>query len=256
MTPGTGNTERLKISFPSGDGEYAQDEEWCEVRLDGSLRRIRFHDYDEIYAIQGLYEQLFYEKLRCDSPRTVCALLAEVLEAREVEPDVLDILELGAGNGMVAEQLRTVGAGSIVGVDIIEEAAQAAERDRPGVYDDYLVLDLTDLAEADRRRLCEHPFNCLVTVAALGFGDIPPAAFGAAYDCIEPGGLVVFNIKEDFIRDGDTSGFSQMVRRAFAEGTLGLVAERRYQHRLSTAGEPLHYMALVAEKRGSLPESD
>jgi hypothetical protein len=30
-------------------------------------------------------------------------------------------------------------------------------------------------------------------------------------------------------------------------------SQRRYQHRLSVAGEPLYYVAIVAEKRADLP---
>jgi hypothetical protein len=91
-----------------------------------------------------------------------------------------------------------------------------------------------------------------VTVAALGFGDIPPAAFTAAYNLIEPGGLIVFNIKEDFIADGDGSGFSRLIRAAVHEGALEVKAQRRYRHRLSVAGRPLHYVAIVAEKHADL----
>ena len=35
------------------------------------------------------------------------------------------------------------GVGTVVGVDILDEAANATERDRPDVYDDYVVVDLT-----------------------------------------------------------------------------------------------------------------
>jgi len=56
------------------------------VRLAGQRRQIRFHDYAEIYAWRGLYEQLFYDELKCDSPRTVCGLLAEQLEAEGLDP--------------------------------------------------------------------------------------------------------------------------------------------------------------------------
>jgi len=245
--------ERLEIDFPS-DLSYEQDEEWCEVRAYGTRRRIRFHDYHEIYAIPGLYEQLFYEKLKCDSPRVVCGLLGEVLAEDSREAEQLVVLEVGAGNGMVGEELQGMGAPTIVGVDIIEEAAQAAERDRPGVYDDYVVADLTDLPPDARRQLEKTPFNCLVTVAALGFGDIPPEAFTAAYDLVETGSLVAFNIKEDFLSKRHESGFSALVRRSLEDGRMELKSQRRYQHRLSTTGEPLHYVAMVAEKKGDLAQ--
>jgi predicted TPR repeat methyltransferase len=229
-----------------------QDEDWCELLVEGRRRRIRFHDYGEIYSIPGLYERLFYELLKCDSPRAVTALLAEALAASGRDARALRVLEVGAGNGMVGEELARLGVASLVGADIIEEAAMAAERDRPGTYDDYLVLDLTALPEDTVVELRERRFDCLVTVAALGFGDIPPAAFATAHNLVEPGGLVAFNIKEDFIADGDGSGFSGLISRAIEDGALEVRAERRYEHRLSIAGVPLYYVAIVAEKRADI----
>jgi predicted TPR repeat methyltransferase len=244
---------QLEVRIPSGaEAAGDQDEEWCEVHHDGRVRRIRFHDYAEVFAIPGLYERLFHETLDCDSPRTVCSLLDRALRDDDVAAGGLTVLDVGAGNGMVGEQLAQLGADSIVGVDIIEEAAVAAERDRPGVYEDYKVLDLTDVSDADHRDLRERRFNCLTTVAALGFGDIPPAAFGTAYELVEQDGWIAFNIKEKFVDDGDDSGFSQMIRGGFDDGALELAADRRYQHRLAADGEPIHYVAMVARKRGEL----
>jgi predicted TPR repeat methyltransferase len=247
------STAEYDVRLPSaGDARFDQDEEWCELLVDGRPRRIRFHDYHEIYSIPGLYERLFYELLECDSPRAVTALLGEELRARGRDASTLRVLEVGAGNGMVGEELDELGVPTIVGVDIIEEAAAAAERDRPGIYDDYLVLDLTAIPPATHERLAARGFNCLVTVAALGFGDIPPEAFANAYNLVAPGGLVAFNIKEDFLTDEDASGFAQLIKRALDDGSLDLRTQRRYRHRLSISGEPLHYVAIVAEKRADL----
>ena len=46
----------------------------------------------------------------------------------------------------------------------------------------------------------------MTTVAALGFGDIPPDAFAAAFNLVEDGGHVAFTIKEDFIATLTTAG--------------------------------------------------
>ena len=246
--------ERFEIQFPEGTpDEFDQDEEWCEVRLKGERRRIRFHDYAELYEVPGLYEQIFYDELKCDSPRVVCSLLAESLEEAKVDPEGLRVLDVGAGNGIVGEELKGIGVGPVVGVDIIEEAAEAAERDRPDVYEDYKVLDFTALSKDDRRDLRERSFNCLLTVAALGFGDVPPGAFTEAFNLVEDGGYVAFNIKEDFIDHADETGFSGLIRRALEDGTLEMKRQRRYRHRMSIAGEPLYYVAMVAEKRRDLP---
>ncbi|MDQ6805279.1 MAG: methyltransferase, partial [Actinomycetota bacterium] len=117
------------MHLPDSTGALmSQDEEWCEVGVNGSRRRIRFHDYAAIYDIAGLYEHLFYEKLECSSPQTVTALLADELDRSGTDPESLVALDLGAGNGMVGEQLRGIGVQSVVGVDLLPEAAAAAER--------------------------------------------------------------------------------------------------------------------------------
>jgi predicted TPR repeat methyltransferase len=241
----------IDISFPESNGTAQQDEEHCEVVLDGEVRRIRFHDYDEIFQIPGLYERIFYEELKCTSPGVVVDLLRESLTSAGVDAGGLRVLDLGAGNGMVGELLDEMGADQIVGVDIIPEAATAADRDRPGVYDDYVVADMADLDVADRVRLEDRRFTCLTSVAALGFGDVPPEAFACAYDLLEDGGFVAICIKEDFLRDGEGSGFAALMRGMLDSGELEVVGRRRYMHRKSAAGDALPYEALVARKRAA-----
>jgi hypothetical protein len=150
---------------------------------------------------------------------------------------------------MVGERLAALGVAGLVGVDIIPEASDAALRDRPGVYDDYVVADLTALSDDQRRILGGWEFSCLTSVAALGFGDVPPEAFRAAYDLLEEGAVVAFCIKEDFLRSGEGSGFARLMRRMLDGGELGIIGERRYDHRRSAAGDPLSYVAIVARKR-------
>lgn len=54
----------FSIRLPaSNSGIKTQAEEYCVIEYDGRKQRIRFHDYHEIYAIPGLYEHLFYERL-------------------------------------------------------------------------------------------------------------------------------------------------------------------------------------------------
>jgi SAM-dependent methyltransferase len=237
------------------DLDLDQDEEWCEVLVDGEQRRIRFHDYHEIYNIPGLYERLFYDTLKCASPRVIRNQLAQVLAERGTEPSELRVLDVGAGNGIVGEELRELGAGTIFGVDIIEEAAAAAHRDRPGVYDRYLVADLTDLAPDQRDTLAKADINTMTTVAALGFDDMPPHAFASAYNFVSTPGLAAFTIKEDFVASRDLSGFSKLIARMLDEEVIRPLAEQRYRHRLSVRGEPLYYVGYVAEKVRDIPRA-
>jgi 2-polyprenyl-3-methyl-5-hydroxy-6-metoxy-1,4-benzoquinol methylase len=245
-------TTELKIELPEPAADLAQDEEWYELTVDGEARRIGFHDYAQTFAVPGAYERLFYDMLKCDSPRTVCGLLDEQLSSEGRAPQELRVLDVGAGNGMVGEKLQELEVDQIVGVDIIEEAAGATERDRPGVYDDYHVVDLTAMPERTREELAARRFNCMTSVAALGFGDIPPDAFTEAYNLIEPEGLVGFSLKESMVSGEDSSGFSRLIEAAIEEGDLTVAREHRYRHRLDMNGDPLYYVAMIGEKVGDL----
>jgi predicted TPR repeat methyltransferase len=225
-----------------------QDAEWCVVCDHGQWRQIRFHDYHELYAIPGLYERIFYDILQCESPRVVCGLLQRELSDARVASDELRVLDLGAGNGLVGEQLAELGARFIVGADIIEEAGLAAERDRPGVYDSYHVVDMTDLTAGTQEELANCRFNTMTCVAALGFGDIPTEAFTAAYNLILPGGWIAFNIKEAFLNGRDSSGFAELIRSIADAGVLEIRRRKRYCHRLGTNRQPLHYVGVVGRK--------
>jgi hypothetical protein len=236
------------IHLPQNTGGLSQDKEWCEVVSDGNRRRIRFHDYGKIFDIPGLYERLFYERLKCCSPSRVVRLLADVASEQRGGLKSLRALDLGAGNGMVGDELYARGVRQIVGIDIIPEARDATLRDRPGIYLDYLVTDMTDLPASDEDKLRRARCNCLLTVAALGFADIPPMAFIKGLTLIETPGLVAFNIKEDFLREEDGTGFSRLIRRLSRDEVIQIQAYRRYRHRLSMTGAPLYYVAMVVRK--------
>ena len=221
--------------------------------VEGSQKRIRFHDYAAIFDIPGLYERLFYDRLECISPFRVTRLLADVAREHGQPPEDLRVLDLGAGNGMVGDELQSLGVKTIVGVDIIPEARSAAMRDRKGIYQDYLVTDMTDVPKDDARRLVSKELNCLTTVATLGFGDIPPKAFSTALSLLATPGWLAFNIKEDFLHERDDSGFARMVRELSRLGVIRIEAYRRYRHRLSVDGRPLYYVAMIASKQRDVP---
>jgi predicted TPR repeat methyltransferase len=252
IAPTTNWEKRLRL--PENGANMPQDAEWCEIREDGGWRRGRFHDYGEIFDRPGLYEYLFYELLECQSPRRVVGLMGEVRAEQEAR-EPLRVIDLGAGNGIVGQELRAIGAAEIVGIDIIDEARTAAERDLPGVYADYLVADMTDPDEKTRKRLRALRPNALTCVAALGFGDIPPAAYRHAANFVSPGGLLAFNIKEEFLDARYTFGFSELMRRMLNDGVVRLEATRRYRHRRSAAGDPIYYTAMVATKLRDIPAS-
>ena len=241
MTPPIHN-----ISFPVTEpGALTQDQSYFLLREGDEVQRLRFHDYGAIYGRPGLYEQLFYDRLRCNSPGKARDVLLKVLADNQQDVHSLRVLDLGAGNGMVGELLD---AARVIGVDILPEARAACERDRPHAYDAYYVTDMTQLDAATAQKMSGWQLDCLTCVAALGFGDIPVAAFAQAFNLISPGGWIVFNVKESFLREGDRTGFSRLVKELMFSEALEVHHMERYRHRLSIDGAPLFYHLMAGRK--------
>ena len=246
---------RHRIQFPTQDTkDIAQDEVVFYLIENQEKKELRFHDYQRIYDRPGLYEQLFYDRLKCTSPQKVGQILKQTLEASEKNFSELRVLDLGAGNGMMGQVMKEYGVSRMIGVDIISEAKTACFRDRPDVYDEYYIADFRNLNPELAEELKGWSIDCLTTVAALGFGDIPPKAFIQALKIIQQGGWVAFNIKETFLDNSDISGFSRLIRELIFSEYLDLHHLERYRHRLSMEGVPLYYFAVIAEKIAEIPK--
>ncbi len=247
--------KRHRIQFPKDElSNIQQDEAYFYLQGSAGNRKIRFHDYSEIYQIQGLYEQIFYDRLKCTSPGKVATILESAVKQSQDNFSELRVLDLGAGNGMVGEELKKHGVSRLIGVDIIPEAYDATIRDRPGIYDAYYVEDFTNLEAGKKEEIISWQCDCLVTVAALGFGDIPTSAFIEAFNIIKSEAWVAFNIKETFFNISDESGFSKMIRELIFSKYIDIYYIQRYRHRLSIEGEPLYYFVIAGRKNSDIPD--
>lgn len=248
--------KHYRIKFPAASSiDLGQDEVSFSLIEQGEARRLRFHDYAEIYKQPGLYEQIFYDRLKCTSPGKVSGLLQHALDTVREQLSELRVLDLGAGNGMMGEALKRGGVARLVGADVIPEAREAAYRDRSEVYDDYYVADFATLDGSLREELLEWSFDCLTCVAALGFGDIPPRAFFNAMKLVRTDGWLAFNIKETFLDHTEQNGFSRLVRELIFSKYLEVYHLERYRHRLSMEGTQLFYFAFVGRMTASIPDS-
>lgn len=247
--------QRHRIQFPKQEAaDLKQDETYFYLQDSGGQRKIRFHDYDKIYQVQGLYEQIFYDRLKCTSPAKVATILESAIKQSKDNFSELRVLDLGAGNGMMGEELKKHGMSRLVGVDIITEAYEATIHDRPGLYDAYYVEDFTKLDEDKKEEIASWQCDCMVTVAALGFGDIPTRAFINAFNIIKTEGWIGFNIKESFFDISDESGFSKTIRELIFSKYLDVYHIERYRHRLSIEGIPLYYFAIAGRKKADVPD--
>ncbi len=242
------DTAGIQVEIPPREGHPDLDAERVILRQGNTVREVRIHDYGEIYRIPGLYEKILCLQLGYGSPQKVCALLRDVLAEDGTEPAGLRVLDFGAGNGLAGECLRRgLGCETLVGVDILPEARDAAARDRPGLYDEYYTLDLHRMVDEEADRLNAWRFNALITVGALAFGDIPAQAFFNAFDLLEERAWVAFNLREDFLSPGDVSGFREMLA-SLTGSRFHVLRTRAHLHRYTLSGTPLTYHAIVGRK--------
>ena len=245
--------KRHRVQFPKNElSDTNQNESYFYLQGTSNNRKLLFHDYDEIYQIPGLYEQIFYDRLKCTSPNKVTAILESSIKQSPDNFTELRVLDLGAGNGMMGEELKKRGISRLIGVDIIPEAYEALIRDRPGVYDAYYVEDFCKLSIEKKEEIESWQCDCMVTVAALGFGDIPTEAFVTAFNIIKNEGWIAFNIKDTFLDASDETGFSKLIRVLIFSKYLDVYHIERYRHRLSVDGEPLHYFAVAGRKNAAI----
>ena len=220
---------------PVVDGEYIGLSEHEIVHL---------HEYTRIYAVPGLYEHVVQERLECRSPQVAAAGFVRAVALLGLQPDSMTVLDVGAGTGVVGELLRRGGVARVVGVDSLPAARVANLRDRPGVYADYLVGDFSQdgaLGEA----LAPYGIGGLVSAGAFGGTHATPQALRNALAVLPPGAPVAFTIDERWMDAADPDGFGAAVERLAADGDLAVLERTRFQHRVTTTGEPVFYELVV-----------
>ncbi len=202
----------------------AQDEETLIVAVDGREETMRLHEYDRVYSIPGLYDEVL-RRVEYASPAKVAELLFAVTTPGEVRA-----LDLAAGNGVSADPLLAGGAAALVGMDLIPEARDAALRERPDAYAEYVAGDVGEPGLVERL-VAEHGLNALA--CSGGISHIPVEAFAVGWDAFPPGSWLVATAREDMDE--------------YAAGLEDVYSER-FVHRLSFSGEPIEYTALRGRK--------
>ena len=227
-----------------------QGQEEFVLRSDGDESRIVLHDYAAVYAVPGLYEEVVQRQLRCASPATVAEALLEAAADAGVAPADVRAFDLGAGNGVVGEEMRDRGVTVVAGADGIPEARDAAHRDRPGLYRHYVVgerLDVDGIAAMVR----DEGLTALVAAGAVGEGHVPVDSLGQLWDAFPPGSLLALTIKDGGPETGDhdvADVDAMLSRTAGTAHPTRTVVRRRFRHRVSMAGAELYYLVLAAVK--------
>jgi hypothetical protein len=164
-------------------------------------------------------------------------MLAETVDGLGWDRDAVRVLDLAAGNGVSGEALRANGLKPVLGTDIVAEARDAALRDRPGLYELYLTVDLLALSGDQQRTIKSLHANALVCVTPVGTASqqLPPRTLAAAAKLLADDALVVYMHDPMF-------GVDDRVTPELWSRELGpamsaeLLERRRYGHRYTVTG--------------------
>jgi hypothetical protein len=216
------------------------------THADGTVEELRLHDYERLYSLPGLYEEIVQERLGCQSPGQIAAMLAAAVDRVAWNRARIRVVDLAAGNGVSGEALAAHRLRPVLGTDIVAAAAAAAVRDRPAVYDGYLVLDLLALSVGEQRAIRELGANAVSCVAPVGehWQQLPPAALAAAVALLEPDALVAYMHDPSFgTPDPITAEF--WAQQLGAAGQAVQLERRRYVHRYTVNGSPFEMEGVV-----------
>lgn len=217
------------------DASVPQGDETFVLVRGGERTTMRIHDYDDVYAVPGLYEHVVQERLECLSPQMLGGTLAEQVAAAGEDAGAVRALDVGAGNGVSGEALRHSGLTPVVGLDISPVSREATERDRPGLYEEFIVGGLEDV---DPAGLVErHRLTALVGAGALTGGHIEPSTLAETWEAFPSGAWLAFTCPEAHA-DGARDVF---------EGT-SWERDEPFRHRILTDRTPLTYRVIVGRR--------
>jgi predicted TPR repeat methyltransferase len=244
--PGRRDVQGFTVELPPQDDPEVGHELILVRHADGRTEELRLHDYERLYELPGVYEQIVQERLGCRSPDEIASMLGETIDALGWDPAQTRVLDVAAGNGVSGQALVAQGLRPVIGTDIVPSARDGALRDRPGVYDAYLTLDLLALtADQEDAIRAKHP-NVLACVAPVGehTQQLPPLALAAAAGLLGPDALVAY-------MHDPTFGTPDRITQAFWADRLGpgtrseVLERRRYLHRYTVNGVPFEMDGIV-----------
>jgi len=107
-------------------------------------------------------------------------------------PDVINVLDAGAGTGAAGQALTKMGYENITAVDFSMEMLERAAK--KGIYRDLFQADVG-------KPLDQFPsshFDACILVGVFSYGQAPAHALDEVLRVVKPGGIVVFTMRTDF----------------------------------------------------------
>lgn len=233
----------LQVEIDETPGRSQAEESFVLTSDDGTPERIVLHDYARVYAVPGLYEEVVQRRLGCASPGVLAATLADAVGAAGASMADLRVLDVGAGNGVVGEELHARGAQVVAGTDGVVATRDAARRDRPALYDVYAIAGVDDVAV--EQLVADHGLTALTSAGALGIGHVEVTDAARWWAAFPPGSWFAVTVP---LEVADPAGEDLPGALTAAAPTTQIVRQETFAHRRRMSGETITYTVLVARK--------
>ncbi|XP_046549470.1 2-methyl-6-phytyl-1,4-hydroquinone methyltransferase 1, chloroplastic-like [Haliotis rubra] len=131
---------------------------------------------------------------RYNGPMIAGKAVADYFESNREKKKILDI---GAGTGFVAEQLKSHG---FVHIDALEPSSRMLLRaQKKGLYEECYNEYLSQVPLA----IPNDTYDCAVTSGGMGEGHIPCSGILELIRIVKPGGIICIVMREVFLREVD-----------------------------------------------------
>ena len=178
------DTQRYELHMPSrGTGAALdQDAEWCDVVIDGERGASASTTTPRSTRSRGCTSSSSTERLRVHVAPGRVRPAARGAAARRRRSGCVAVLDLGAGNGMVGERSTSSASGRSSASTACPRRGPR-ERDRPGVYEDYLVTTSPRCSGRARDAL-RREFDCLAASPRSASATSRQLAFAEAFNLV------------------------------------------------------------------------
>ncbi|KAI6649784.1 hypothetical protein LOD99_6573 [Oopsacas minuta] len=183
--------------------------------------------------IAGEYEG-FYVKTGWKGHIHGAKLLDDVLSKLKFNKDC-KILDVGAGTGLVGEEMHKFGYSNITGIDLSEKMLEEASK--KGIYKE---LNPVDMYKDDLSNYSNN-FDTVISIGTFTAGQLRPEIMQKVAKFVRTGGVVCFSIRDITWEDTEL-GFAKQVEEMEKTG-VWTVLEKRCLAYHSELGENAYYIA-------------
>ena len=204
----------------------------------GTHYGIKVEEVKQIYDKTASEYEQFYTKTGWVAYIHSAKLFEKVLSKLGFEKDC-KILDVGAGTGLVGNEMYKLGYANLTGIDLSEE--MLAEASKKGVYKHLVQVDMYNFDIS----IYSQKFDAVISIGTFTVGQLKPEIIPKLARFVRPGGVVCISFR-DITWENPETGFTKQVEEMEKTGVWILV-EKGYFSYHSELGENCYCFVFKVE---------